>query len=244
MPYKKTEYLVTNGEQGSALVYILIAIALLAALTITFMEPSSQQSTAQNSFKTAADLKSQIDYIQSTIQECVLYYGDKGDETARDEGYQLNAPYPLLPSSAYFDNHSVDPDNISTDEVRYIRCPGNPGNNPDHAEIFSGSSGKFLAPPPDLFEEWMYYSGDDGVFIWIKTEKTDQFLQSAIEKLDEQFADCESDIITASSGSSVDMDSDSPDIARCSGSSSDATCFRVWFKQEASAVYPDDTSCP
>ena len=36
---------VRANERGSALVYILIAIALLAALTISFMNPSSNQTT-------------------------------------------------------------------------------------------------------------------------------------------------------------------------------------------------------
>lgn len=232
-----------QNEKGSALVYILIAIALLAALTVTFMEPSSQQTTSQNTFKFASNLKTQAEFIQSAIQECVLYYGDKGDEGARTAGAQENAPFPILPSSDYFDTNGVDPDNISTNEVKYIRCPGNPGNNPDHAPIFSGASGKFMPPQPDLFGEWMYYTGDDGVFIWIKTTKSDSFLKSAIEKVDEQFAPCEADIIEVSSGSTDDMDSEGTNIAECAGGATGAICFRVWFKQKSSAVYPDE-ACP
>lgn len=234
----------SRQEKGSALIYILIAIALLAALTVTFMEPSSQQATSQNTFKFASDLKSQVDFIQTAIQECALYYGNKSDETAISEGFQKNAPFPLIPASAYFDNHTVDPDGISTNEVKYIRCPGNPGNDPDHARIFTGSSGKFMPPSPDLFGDWMYYSGDDGVFVWIKTTKSDAFIKSALEKLDEQYAKCEADMITAASGATDDMDSEGANIAECAGGATGATCFRVWFKQKASAVYPDEAGCP
>ncbi|HRC26074.1 MAG TPA: hypothetical protein PKX87_01435, partial [Alphaproteobacteria bacterium] len=61
-----------SRQKGSALVYILIAIALLAALTVTFMEPSSQQTTSQNAYKLASDIKAQADFITSSVQECVL----------------------------------------------------------------------------------------------------------------------------------------------------------------------------
>ncbi len=229
-----------HHEHGSALVYILIAIALLAALTITFMEPSSQQTSSQNTFKAASDIKSQVDFIQTTIQECVLYYGDQGDETARTEGFQKNAPFPIIPSSPYFDNHSVTPGSTVSNEVKHIRCPGNPGNDPNHALIFSGSSGKFMPAQPDLFGEWMYYAGDDGVFVWIETTKTDAFVQSALEKIDEDFAPCEADIIDAGSGA-YDMDSDTPDIATCPNGS---TCFRVWFKQKGSSQRYQEAGCP
>ncbi len=234
-----------RSERGSALIYILIAIALLAALTVTFMEPSSQQTTSQNTFKSAADLKSQADFIQTAIQECVLYYGDKSDPVSLSEGFQKNAPFPLLPSSEYFDNHGADTPDITTNEVKYIRCPGNNTNNWDHARIFSGSSGKFIPPQPDLFGEWMYYAGEDGVFIWIKTNKTDAFLQSALEKLDEQYAECEADIITAAAGVTKDMDSEAVNIAECAGGATGATCFRVWFKMRGnSQKFPDEPGCP
>ncbi len=220
-------------ESGSALVYILIAIALLGALTVTFMEPSSQQTQTQNSFKVVSDLKSQIDFIRSGIQECVLAY-HKGDSNI-PSAQQKNRPYPILPSAAYFDSNGVDPDSISTDEVRYIRCPGNYASIPaDHQLIFTGTAGKYMPEPPAMFEDWQYYTGDDGVFIWIYTTASDPFLETALDKLDEEFAECEADAIDATGGSAVDMDSESTAIAECP---TGARCFRVRMTTKGTPVY-------
>lgn len=232
-----------HGERGSALVYILIAIALLAALTVTFMEPSSQQTTSQNTFKSAADIKSQADFIRTSVQECVLSYPG-GDDTIPDapagaeEGY--NNPYPMKPTSTHFATPAAD------DLVSALRCPGNPGDDPNaSAEIFSGASGKFMPPPPDLFGPWQWYNQTDGVFFWIATDKSDAFIQSALDKLDEQFAECEADKIDASGGD-VAMESDAANLATCPDGS---TCFRVWMITKPTAVYqagsPEATAgCP
>lgn len=232
-----------QSEKGSALIYILIAIALLAALTVTFMEPSSQQTTSQNTFEAVSDMNAQVNYIRSAIQECVLTYpaGDSGLIGTN------NTPYPINPSSTYF---SAAPKSgaAANDQVRNIMCPGNPGSSNDHAEIFSGTSGKFLPPPPDLFGEWYYFSGTDGVFFYTSTDKSDAFLQTALQKLDEQFSECEADIIDATGGT-VELTSTAAgtDPKCVSGS----TCFRVWVlaKAAAAGAYNGDTdgdeaACP
>lgn len=227
----------THSQRGSALVYILIAIALLAALTVTFMEPSSQQATSQNTFETVSELNTQTNFIRSSIQECVLSHpgGDSGRLGA------INIPYPFNPTSTYL----TDPD-VDGDFVRNIRCPGNPGDSADHADIFSGTTGKFMPPPPSLFGQWMYWNGEDGVFFYIATDKTDAFLQTAMQKLDDQFAECEADVIDGSSGA-VSLTSTAT-TAECPDQN---TCFRVWVlaRPSAAGAYNGDTdgdeaSCP
>jgi hypothetical protein len=223
-----------TDESGSALVYILIAIALLAALTVTFMEPSSQQATSQNTFQTVADLNSQINSIRSSVQECVLNY------PAGESGLvgKSNFPYPVNPTSTYL----ASPD--AADEVRNIRCPGNPGGaSNNHADIFAGSSGKFLPPAPDLFGEWMYSNSQDGVFFYTSTNKTDAFLQTALTKLDEQFAECEADVVDAAGGAE---DLLSGGGLQCAAGN---TCFRVWIIARPGNQYNGDTdgdegACP
>ena len=215
------------SETGSALVYILIAIALLAALTASFMKPSSQQTTAQSSFNMITNLKSQIAFIRSSIQECVLNYpsGESGLVGSH------NFPYPINPSSTYLTSPSAN------DELANIRCPGNPGIGTDHANIFGGNSGKFLPPIPKLFEKWEYYSGADGVFFYTSTDKTDAFLQTAMQKLDDQFSECETDIIDASGGD-IELISAAAGDPICPDGS---TCFRLWVITQGSAVYNGDT---
>lgn len=228
-------------EHGSALVYILIAIALLAALTVTFMEPSSQQTTSQNTFNTAADLNSQVNAIRSAVQECVLTY-PAGDSALVGT---TNTPYPINPSSTYF-TPAPKSGAAANDQVRYIFCPGNPGNSNDHAEIFSGMSGKFMPPAPNLFDEWVYYNGVDGVFFYTGTDKTDAFLQTAMEKLDDQFSECEADIIDASGGAVELTSTAAGSDPKCANTK---TCFRVWIVTQSSATYNgdaggDEAGCP
>lgn len=240
MTYIKNLYNKRVSERGSALVYILIAIALLAALTASFMKPSSQQTTAQSSFKSITEMKAQIAFIRSSIQECVLNYSGGDASDTANMPTAVNEPYPLTPTDGYFALSSGAGAAAATkpdDTLKQIGCPGNPGSSKDHSDIFGGSSGKFLPPPVDLFEEWEYYNGTDGVFFYTQTDKTDAFLQTALQKLDDQFSECEADIIDASGGD-IELVSAAAGDPICPDGS---TCFRVWMITNGSAVYNGDT---
>ena len=239
MPYIDTNK--STNESGSALVYILIAIALLAALTFSFMEPSSQQTSSQNTFKTVAALQGQIDQIRSSIQECFLSY-PRGDNTidttasGDDEGARTN--YPIRPDSGHFGGSPASVIASTAGRlVRDMRCPGQTnGPNPnDHALMFGGNSGKFMGPAPDLFEDWQYYNGIDGVFFWTYTDKTDAFITSALTKLDDNLSECEADLIDASSAA---QDLDAAGDLECS---SGTVCFRIrMITNTASAEWNGD----
>ena len=220
-----------RSAHGSALVYILIAIALLAALTVTFMQPSGQQTTSQSSFRTTADLESQANQIRAVIQKCVLSF-PKGDNNITDPGARKN--YPIDPDSTYYNGAS--PGRSGDQLVKNLRCPGNnPGspNEKDHALLFSAISGDFLPPKPDLFNDWEYYNGDGGIFFWTKTDKTDPFIASALEKLDDKFSECEADVIDARSGA-VNMESGG---TKCPAGN---TCFRVIILKGTNTNYFGD----
>ncbi len=216
------------SEKGSALVYILIAIALLAALTVSFMEPSSQQTSSQNTFKMVSELQGQSDSIRSALQECILIYPN-GDDAIAQVGY--NSPYPLFPDSTYLP--VAGGYRAANKNVENIRCPGNNDGAADqHKLLFSGGSGKFLPPPPELFSDWQFYNADDGVFYWTETTKTDAFIASALEKLDAKFSTCEADVIDATGGV-VAMDSVPTAGISCTAGS---ICFRVWMKRNAGSL--------
>lgn len=226
-----------KSERGSALVYILIAIALLAALTVTFMEPSSQQTSSQSGFRTAAEVKGQVDVIRSSVQECILRYSqgdnaienDPGDD---DEGARIE--YPLAPNSTYLASPTT-----GTRLVKDIKCPGNQGATAnDHQPVFGGNTGKYLPTPPALFGDWQWYNGIDGVFFWMATDKSDAYLKSSLEKIDENYSECEVDIIdNMASASAVNIDS--ADTVTCPARS---LCFRVWMVTDNdTAVHADYT---
>ena len=179
-------------ETGSALVYILIAIALLAALTVSFLGSDTQQSRSQNAFRLATTIENQILFIDSAIQECILTY-PRGDAsvnsvTTTDAGYV--APYPLTPSSTHFTASTLGP--ASAARAEFIRCPGNPGGDQNnHEPIFGGSSGKFLPPPPELFDNVIFVNAGSTVVIGFSSTRTDPYIFEAFERVDERFSDCE-----------------------------------------------------
>ena len=246
-PFK--DYTKRASEKGSALVYILIAIALLAALTVSFMEPSSQQTSSQNTFKTVAAIQGQIDSIRAAIQECVLLFpnGDgciEDDTPAYCTTTDTDTPgadqrYPLDPDSLHYAN--ATPGRSGDSLVRNMRCPGdNGGQNADHDNhelIFSGAAGKFLGPAPDLFDDWQIYNATDGVFYWTETDKTDAFVASALAKLDEKFSECEADVIDTSDAPAGAKDLDSGSTISCPANH---LCFRVWMLQNGTAVFNGD----
>ncbi len=238
-----------KGERGSALIYILVAIALLAALTIAFMGSSSQQTQSQNSFKLVSELQSQAEFIRSSVQECLLSHpGGDARRPGVPDAYVAGIPngpgesdegadhrYPIKPNSAYFSGATVGP--TAGRLVKDIRCPGSPGDDVNHTPIFGGASGKFMPPPPKLFDDWQWYNGNDGVFFWISTPKTDSYIQTALDKLNESFNICEADKINAVSG---DENLDSDATVKCA---SGHYCFRVWIKTiMATAVFPDESA--
>jgi len=234
-----------HHEQGSALVYILIAIALLAALTVSFLSPSSQQTSSQSGFRTITALSSQSTLIQSAVHECVLSYrkGDKSIDisgTGSDPDARRN--YPIKPNSTHYNTATIGP--TAGRLVKDIRCPGNPGGNDEnHVKIFASVSGKFLPAAPDLFEDWEYYNGEDGVFYWTKTNKSDAFLSTALQKLDDEYGECEADIVDATGGA-VNLDSNAE--TSCTNG---YTCLRMRLTIKSTAVYNGDTdgeeaACP
>jgi type II secretory pathway pseudopilin PulG len=220
-------------ERGSALVYILIAIALLAALTATFMDSSSQQTTSQNKFNLASELKSQANLILSTIDECILVYpqGDSALAGLTVVGqHSPKSPYPLMPNN----NYLASP--LSSSLAKDVRCPGNPGNSNDHKPIFGGTSGRFLPPAPKLVQDWQYYNHDDGVMIYTVSDKTDAYIEAAFKEVDESYSACQAQYIDARAG----------DVTFAYGRTcwAGTQCLRIWISPTASATYNGEANCP
>jgi hypothetical protein len=179
-----------------------------------------------------------VNFIRSSIQECILSFpgGDSNRPGAQ------NKPYPFNPTSSYLTDADTD-----GDFVRNIRCPGNPGTTADHSDIFSGSSGKFMPPPPGMFGPWQYWNGLDGVFFFTATNKSDAFLQTAMDKLDDQFSECEADVIDAPAEVALTSTAGGGEPKCLAGE----TCFRVWVLTTSAAqdAYNGDTdsdeaACP
>ncbi len=212
-------------RRGSALIYILIAIALMGALTVTFMNSDSQQARTQNSFQLATTIQSQIQYIRSAIEGCVLTYpkGDNSIASGTDPDYI--APYPVNPASAHFTSSTLGAE--SDNAVRGIRCPGN-GTGNDHAPIFQGGTGWNLPATPPLMEPWLYFNGsktvDDttynGIYILLSSDRTDPFISEAFDKVDDKFSACEVEVL------------DNTDD-ECAAIGASYQCLRYWVIRKA-----------
>lgn len=191
-------FIKASSQKGGALIYILIAIALLAALTTTFIQPGGQSSRTQNAFKTATVINSQGRLVRSAIQDCILRF-PQGDNAITEVGY-IN-PYPLNPDTneAQYAAYKV-----ANKQISEIRCPG-----ANYTQIFSGGGefSSYLPSPPDLMEQWTYFNGDitaaagapgyneafDGVFYQIQSDKSDPFIGEAMTKIDGLSSACEVD---------------------------------------------------
>lgn len=235
-----------NNMRGSALIYILIAVALLAALTVSLMEPSSQQTQSQSATNMVTEVSGQISFITSAISECVLSHPDQDSGLTPTE--QRNPPYPINPSDPYFDAQGADPETDPDDSVKWIRCPGSPGgnasNNQDHARIFGGASGKFMPPAPAMFKDWEYYNGADGIYILTATDKTDPFITSAAAKLDARYSACESEVIDRRGLGAITITTDStPGAGSTRSCPAGSLCFRYWLVLKPTAIH-QDTDCP
>lgn len=239
-----------DQQRGSALVYILIAVALLAALTISFMEPSSQQATSQNSTNLVSDIRNQISFINSAIQECVLGFPDQDSGLLSTTNVQENAPFPINPADPYYTAESATPGVAANNNVENIRCPGNPGgtgsNNQNHTPLFGVSSGKFMPVPPPLMEPWEYYSGDDGVYIMIRSTRSDAYIDGAFAKINDQFSLCEVDTYNRTGTTAVNITSDTmPTGGAVRTCPAGNKCLRFWIliKSTASSIHADGAPC-
>jgi hypothetical protein len=229
-----------SSQRGSAMIYILIAIALIAILMSTLSDDDGGTgSQAQKGTKLISEISSQVDYINAAIQECILNHSKP--DAKLTSTYQKNAPYPLNANSAYYTAMSATPGPAADQLIAGIRCAGNPGgadpNSQNHAPIFTNKTGRFAPVVPEPMTSWKYFNGTEGVFFWTETSKQDAYILPALQKLDAKFSGCETDLIVNSSGGAVSINSGGN---TCSGNS---ICFRYWIIRKAGSV-PVDAACP
>jgi len=211
-----------HKQAGGALLYILIAIGLIAALTVSLSGNTGSLSNTQNAAKLKMELKSHIEYMRNAINECVLNYPD-GDPTinvASTTDSNYIAPYPLTPNSSHFTGSTLGV--AASHSAEYLRCPGNPGIDNNHTPLFGGASGKTYPPVHPVVGTWYYknrtttFAGETvaGVYIRFGTNKTDNYIKLALSELAAEYGTCEADYIIGDG---------------TNGCASDTTCFRIWI---------------
>ena len=118
---------ILGDTRGNALIYVLVAVALLAALTMAMMRSGGDNAQTQNTFQTVAAIQGQMQSIRSAVQDCILTYSDGEAGYAQD-----NKPYPLEPDDAHLDTPQAN----GVKDVQYLRCPGNPGDSNDATGVY------------------------------------------------------------------------------------------------------------
>lgn len=226
--YTKGMTMLVRAQRGSVLIYILIAIALIGALTAVFMQPASQQNRSQNSFRLAAELNGQVNLIRAAVQDCLLQFPE-GDSSIAEVGY--HTPYPLNPNSMHLPDASPAI-RAPNREVAYLRCPGNnPGGaaRAEHREMFGAASGRFMPQTPALMDAWTYYNGTgatvegatlSGVYFETGSMASDAYVGEAMARVAEQYGACEAQYIVGNGSNSC---------------ANGRHCLRIWLKRVAPA---------
>lgn len=221
-------------QKGGALIYILIAVALLAALTSTMVGGGGQSSRTQNAFRLGQELNSQSRLIRSAIQDCTLRF-TQGDAVDISEA-NYNNPYPLNPSSSEFTSPAAN------DNVAFLKCPGTSSSagNDDYTDLFGGSGefSGYMPPKPDLMDDWTYFNGDetvegvrlDGVYFQITSNKSDPQVGEAMERIDNLMSACEVDYLEGDGSNSC---------------ANDYKCLRYWVIRGPNTAATGGTNpCP
>ena len=191
-------------ERGNALLYVLLAVGLMAALTYAYVQDNHDSYASQSSVQIAESLFSQVNMIKGAIVQCALEYPMGGGYvngnglsnqiiTAADN---YNNPYPLAPSNPLITNATTNGCAgvggagcvavAGNNNVRNLTCIGAPIAA---AYMFQGANnqGRFLPPPTSGFSEWTYGNDSTGVYIQI-TSSGDAAGVNALSRLANQFS--------------------------------------------------------
>lgn len=180
-------------EKGSVLFYIFLAVGLLAALTFSFVNSSTENTTTQNAYRAAEELYGQSTLIRAAILECTIQYpgggGDIDGDTDIDADDNPNSPYPVEPTMV--DNpHGVAGD----DTVANLTCTGAPTGE----EVMFGANtlgkSRFLPPPVSGFGDWVYHNDATGVYITVTASGSSAATLNALSRIESKFAACEADV--------------------------------------------------
>lgn len=177
-----------NSEKGSVLLYIFLAIGLLGALTMSFINSDTTDMTADRAAQSAEKLYNQANAIKALVKECTILYPDGGGDLDGDGDIDsddnANPPYPLSPSNAN------NPGGAAADNtLQYLKCPGAPSGD---ELIYQSTKGTFVPDPPAGFDGWYYTNHTVNNTIYIRVNGDGgQATTLALEALARRFGNCE-----------------------------------------------------
>ncbi|MBU6474709.1 MAG: hypothetical protein KGQ70_01975 [Alphaproteobacteria bacterium] len=200
------------------MLYVLLAVGLLAALTYYFAQDSNENYAAQDAIHISEELYAQINMIKAAVVECSLEYPNGGPYVG-GVSENSNNPFPINPSSANVTQEvagctatSNAPNCIAAfgnDDVSNLSCPG---AGIGYEMLFSGANnqGRYLPPMPAGFTDWFY--GNDATGVYITTTTTAPSDPASIDALDRLMGKFTSTQAVHATGS---------------------TSFKVWIKNDS-----------
>lgn len=202
-------------ERGSIVIYLIIALVLMATLVVFITQGTKKGPQAQQLDETSQYLESDLGVISAAINDCVLTYSravDVDGDGDKDTTDNPNAPFPL-----YGDLSSGG----AGDDIMAIKCPGAPASK---QIIFDNSPGRnFRLLSGSDYTVTYFTDGTEGVKITISRSSTSDIWLEAIDRLNTKLSTCQAEVDTA-------------------GGCADG-CLNYWIKRRSTSVATEG-GCP
>jgi hypothetical protein len=198
----------SNSQSGNVLVYIMLTIFFIGLLIVTLTQGTSKNVTTQQLDSLTTGLKSDIDFIETTIDECAASYTaaiDVNNDNAINTTDNPNAPYPLY--TVALTNSGVGT------ALATVYCPGS------HQPLFDSSTANNLKllGSTTVYTTTFFNETTEGVLVRITRATASDLWTTAISRLNTRYSECKAAVVT--------------DGGTCLNG-----CFYYWFKRPATSV--------
>ena len=206
-------------QRGSVLVYILITIFILGILVVSLTNGPEKSMTSGQVDELGILLKSDLNVIESSINDCVVMYPapvDVDGNSAVDSTDNPNAPFPI-----YGDLSSGG--NTGT-AVANIKCPGAPSAQ---QLVMTTRDGRQLQTLKDTSTYTATYitNTTEGVLLRLSRSNSSPAWTEVISRMNAAYSTCKAAVVTA-------------------GGTCAYGCFYYWFLRRSTSVIGGEAGCP
>lgn len=206
----------SNNQKGSILIYIMLTIFFIGLLIVSLTQGTSKNVTTQQLDALVLDLKSDIDMIETVVDECAASYTvaiDVNGDNAIDATDNPNPPYPLY--TAALTNSGVGT------ALANVYCPGS-----KQALFSSATANNFkLLGSTAVYTTTYFNEATEGLLVRVTRAASNDLWTEAISRLNARYSTCKAAVVT--------------DGATCLNG-----CFYYWLKRPATSAIGVEVGCP